>query len=118
MDLIAVDEEALLPSPVTVPTESSPQQQPTSTPNGNQVVMETTPIVTMETKKSIPEPPGRPQILKGEESGGGGRGGGGGGGGEGEKEKRTVFVSNLKMSVTKEDVEKKFLEVSTIIQLG
>ena len=115
MDLIAVDEEALLPSPVTVPTESSPQQQPTSTSNGNQVVMETTPIVAMETKKSIPEPPGRPQILKGEESGGRGRGGGGGGGGggEGEKEKRTVFVSNLKMSVTKEDVEKKFLEVST-----
>ena len=93
--------------------------------------METTPVVATETKRSIPEPPGRPTkyVSKGErgEEGerregerregergeeGEKREGEGGEGDEGGKEKRTVFVSNLKMSVTKEDVEEKFAEVS------
>ena len=104
---------------------------------GDQVSMETTPVVATETKRSIPEPPGRPtkNVSKGErgeegerregergEEGerregergeeGERREGERGEGGEGGKEKRTVFVSNLKMSVTKEDVEEKFAEVS------
>ena len=95
--------------------------------------METTPVVATETKRIIPEPPGRPtknvsEGERGEEGerreGEGGEEGerregergegerGEGGEGEKEKEKRTVFVSNLKMSITKEDVEGKFAEVS------
>ena len=167
---LSVDES----SPV-VPTETkSSPQQPEAPPTSTSVAMDTTTPATsaVETagKKSIPEPPGRPEGRqeKGREGegaakkgggrdgegtgregggregegaarGGGGRegegtaregggreeegttrGGGGregegvargGGGREGSKEKRTVFVSNLKMSITKQDVEEKFAQV-------
>lgn len=102
---MAGDDDLSLPSAVTVPTDSSPQQQPTG---GDQVAMETAPTVATETKTSIPEPPGRPKQQSQNADGGRGRVGGS----EEGKEKRTVFVSNLKMSVTKEEVEEKFSEVS------
>ena len=64
-------------------------------------------------KKSIPEPPGRPKKEgeKEEEEEGERREGAR----EGGNEKTTVFVSNLKMSVTKEEVEEKFSQVSVVI---
>ena len=83
-------------------TDASPRQ-PEAPPTSVAVAMDATPGVSTETKTSIAEPPGRP--VKSRE-----------GEGEGEEEeekgKRTVFVSNLKMSITKEDVEEAFSQVS------
>ena len=79
-------------------TDASPRQ-PEAPPTSVAVAMDATPGVSTETKTSIAEPPGRP--VKSRE-----------GEGEEEKGKRTVFVSNLKMSITKEDVEEAFSQVS------
>ena len=108
-----MDNSEIVSSDVSMPTDSLSRQQPKATSEGDQITMETTPVTT-KTKRSIPEPPGRP-MKPGSNDGGGGR--------EGEREeggyerqkgneKKTVFVSNLKMSVTKEEVEEKFSQVS------
>ena len=79
--------------------------------------------VAVEMPRKIPEPPGRPKkSVKEEETRGGGGGGGGGreggrmeveeGGEKGVKEGRTVFVSNLRLSVTKQQIMETFSEVS------
>ena len=109
-----------------MPTESSLRQQPVTAVGGDPIAMETAEGTETKRVRNIPEPPGRPQPKEGESEGGRGRGRGrdGGGGREGEsergggnesgKETRTVFVSNLKMSITKEDVEEKFSEVFSL----
>ena len=79
--------------------ETEPPRQPETPP--------TSVSMAAEPKRSIPEPPGMPK-KEGE------REGDGEGVEKGGEEKRTVFVSNLKMSVTKEDLEEKFSPVSPI----
>ena len=87
-----------IPKP-DVTMETEPPRQPEAPP--------TSVSMASEPKRSIPEPPGM-RKKEGEREGDGK-------GVEKEgAEKRTVFVSNLKMSVTKEDLEEKFSQVSLI----